>query len=314
MSGTHYDLEADAFAVSYRRHEETTMSTLRGGGGPRIRYVANEEAPYETITVDKLTPIIGAEIGGVDLARPSNRQMDEIHRALAENLVIFFRDQHLTPEQHLSFGRQFGDLHLHPAAPHAPGHPELMIIHADKDSPRANGEGWHSDVSCDPEPPMGSILYIRQCPPRGGDTLFASMYAAYEALSERMKAYLDGLTAIHDGEDVYRGLYQGVADKPSYPRAEHPVIRTHPVTGKKALYVNRGFTRRIVGLPRDESDAILGYLYSLAENPLFQCRFRWRENSVAFWDNRCTQHRAMWDYWPHTRSGHRVTVKGERPT
>ena len=185
--------------------------------------------------------------------------MDEIHRALAENLVIFFRDQHITPEQHLAFGRKFGELHIHPAAPHEAGHPGLMIIHADKDSPRANGEGWHTDVSCDEEPPMGSILYIKQCPPRGGDTLFANMYAAYEALSDRMKAYLEGLTAIHDGETAYRGLYAnyGVADKPTYPRAEHPVVRTHPVTGKKALYVNRGFTTHIIGMPRDESDAIL---------------------------------------------------------
>ncbi len=289
------------------------MDTLSNRSGPRYKHQSDNDAPFETITVDKLTPIIGAEIGGIDLARPSNRQMHEIHRALAENLVIFFRDQHLSEDQHLDFGRRFGELHIHPAAPHAPGHPELMIIHADKDSPRANGEGWHSDVSCDPEPPMGSILYIRQCPPRGGDTLFANMYAAYEALSDRMKAYLSGLTAIHDGEDVYRGLYAGVADKPSYPRAEHPVLRTHPVTGRKALYVNRGFTRRIVGLPPDESHAILDYLYQHAANPLFQCRFRWRENSIAFWDNRCAQHRAMWDYWPHTSSGHRVTIKGERP-
>jgi len=162
---------------------------------------------------------------------------------------------------------------------------------------------------------MGSILYIKQCPPHGGDTLFASMYAAYDALSDRMKTYLNGSTAVHDGEMVYRGLYAntGVADKPSYPRAEHPVVRTHPVTGKKALYVNRGFTSHIVGIPRDESDAILSYLYQHAENPLFQCRFRWTENAIAFWDNRCAQHRAMWDYWPHSRSGTRVTVKGERP-
>ena len=232
------------------------MSVLRGNNGPRYKHSAGESAPYDTITVDKLTPIIGAEIGGVDLAQPlGNQTLEEIHRALAENLVIFFRDQHISEQQHLDFGRRFGRLHVHPAAPHAPGHPELMVIHADKDWPRANGEGWHSDVSCDEEPPMGSILYIRTCPPRGGDTLFASMYAAHEALSERMRRYLDGLTAIHDGEDAYRGTYAnyGVADKPSYPRAEHPVIRTHPVTGKKALYVNRGFTKRIVGLPRDES-------------------------------------------------------------
>jgi alpha-ketoglutarate-dependent taurine dioxygenase len=291
------------------------MSSLRRRDGPRIRYVAEDGGPYDTIQIDKLTPIIGAEIDGIDLSQPlGNRQIDELHRALAENSVIFFRDQHLNEDQHLAFGRLFGDLHIHPAAPSAPGKPELMIIHADKDSPRANGEGWHSDVSCDTEPPMGSILYIRKCPPNGGDTLFASMYAAYDALSQRMKAYLDGLTAEHNGEH-YRGQYAnyGVADKPEYPRAEHPVVRTHPVTGKKALYVNKGFTRRIIGIPLDESAGILNYLYEHMANPLFQCRFRWRENSIAFWDNRCVQHHAMWDYWPHTRSGNRVTVKGDRP-
>jgi taurine dioxygenase len=296
------------------------MSSLSGKQGPRYRHTAGDTEPYETIGIEKLTPIIGAEISGVDIAKlvsddaRSNRQMDEIHRALTENLVIFFRDQHISSDQHLAFGRKFGELHVHPAAPNE-GDPALMRIYADKDSPRANGEGWHSDVSCDVEPPMGSILYIKQCPPHGGDTLFANMYAAYEALSDRMKTYLDGMTALHDGEQTYRGLYAnyGVADRVEYPRAEHPVVRTHPVTGRKALYVNRGFTRFIVGIPRDESDAMLAYLYQHAENPLFQCRFRWTENAIAFWDNRCTQHRAMWDYWPHTRSGTRVTVKGERP-
>src|SRR5215204_6492411 len=197
------------------------MSSLSGKQGPRYRHIAGESDPYETIAVEKLTPIIGAEISGVDIGKlvsddsRSNRQMDEIHRALAENSVIFFRDQHITPDQHLAFGRLFGELHVHPAAPHEPGRPELMIIHADKDSPRANGEGWHTDVSCDAEPPMGSILYIKKCPPKGGDTLFASMYAAYDTLSDRMKTYLDGLTAIHDGESVYRGLYKnfGVVEK-----------------------------------------------------------------------------------------------------
>ena len=291
------------------------MNALANNQGPRIKHAAGDAALYETVTVDKLTPLIGAEVGGVDLAAPSNRQMDEIHRALAENLVVFFRDQKLTQQQHLDFGQRFGELHVHPAAPSEPIHPALMIIKADKDSPRANGEGWHSDVSCDEEPPMGSILYIKECPPAGGDTLFANMYAAYDALSDRMKAYLDGLTAVHDGEQNYRGTYAnfGIADKPSYPRAEHPVVRTHPVTGKKALYVNKGFTRRIPGVPRDESDGVLAYLFEHMANPLFQCRFRWRANSVAFWDNRCAQHRAMWDYWPHGRYGNRVTIKGARP-
>ncbi len=291
------------------------MNTLRGNQGPRYRHTPGESAAYETIRVEKLTPIIGAEITGVDLADLSNRQFDEVHRALAENAVIFFRDHRLTPRQHLDFGRRFGELHIHPAAPHEAGEPALMKIYADANSPRANGEGWHSDVSCDELPPMGSVLYIKQCPPHGGDTLFASMYAAWEALSDRMKTYLDGMVAVHDGEEVYRGTYAnfGVQDRPSYPKAEHPVARTHPVTGRKALYVNRGFTRRLLGVPRDESEAVLRYLFEHAENPLFQCRFRWTENTVAFWDNRCTQHRAMWDYWPHTRSGNRVTILGERP-
>ena len=270
---------------------------------------------YETIAVTPVTPRIGATVEGLTLSSPlSNRQVEELHQALAQHQVLFFREQPLDIDAHKRFGRYFGELHIHPSTPGPAGHPEILPIHADAKSKRINGEYWHSDVSCDEEPPMGSILYIRKCPPMGGDTLFASMYAAYEALSDRMKTYLEGLTAIHDG-DHYRGQYAnyGIADKPSYPRAEHPVVRTHPVTGKKALYVNKGFTRRILGVSRDESDGILNYLYDHMANPLFQCRFRWRENSIAFWDNRCVQHHAMWDYWPHTRSGHRVTVKGERP-
>ena len=199
------------------------QGSLRGNSGPRYRHTADEGAPYETLTVDKLTPIIGAEIGGVDLSKPlSNRQQDEIHRALAENLVIFFRDQHITPGPAPGV-RPPVRRPAHPSGgADREGKPELMIIHADKDSPRANGEGWHTDVSCDVEPPMGSILYIKKCPPKGGDTLFASMYAAYEALSDRMKKYLEGLTAVHDGESVYRGLYKNsnVAEKEQYPRAE----------------------------------------------------------------------------------------------
>ncbi len=292
-----------------------TVSARSPRGGPVVRDAVGRSAGYSRIGVRKVTPVIGAEIEGVDLNRLDDATFAEIERAFAENLVIFFRDQQLTPEAHIAFGRRWGELHLHPAAPHAEGHPELMIITADKDSTRANGEGWHSDVSCDEEPPMGSILHIRECPPEGGDTLFANMYAAWDALSERMKAHLEGLRAVHDGEHVYRGLYAnlGVADKPSYPRAQHPIARTHPVTGRKALYVNAGFTTHIVGLPREESDALLRYLYQHLTHPLFQCRFRWTPGAVAMWDNRCAQHHAVWDYWPHRRFGHRVTVKGERP-
>ena len=289
---------------------------IRGNNGPRYRHLAQGAGPYETIQVDKLTPIIGAEVFGIDLRSPlSDLQLTEVHRALAENQVIFFRDQDITPAQHLAFGERFGDFHIHPAAPHVEGLPALMKIHADEHSSRANGEAWHTDVSCDQAPPMGSILHLHTCPPHGGDTLFASMYAAYDALSDRMKSYLNGMTAFHDGEPVYRGTYKnfGVTDKPSYPHSEHPVVRTHPVTGRQALYVNRGFTSHLIGVPKDESTGVLRYLFEHMENPLFQCRFRWRQHSIAFWDNRCVQHRAMWDYWPNTRSGHRVTVAGDAP-
>ena len=270
---------------------------------------------YTAIQIDKLTPHVGAEIRGVDLARPlDERTFKEIHAALVDNGVIFFRDQHLTPEQQKDFGRLFGELHVHPAAPSLlEGHPEILVIHADEKSMRVAGENWHSDVSCDPEPPMGSILYMHELPPVGGDTLFASMYAAYDGLSAPMKRFLEPLTAMHEGEHVYRGRY-GVDDRGRvFPKAEHPVIRTHPVSGRKALFVNGGFTTRIVQLARAESDALLQFLFRHLETPEFQCRFRWQVNSVAFWDNRCVQHHAMWDYYPQRRHGHRVTIKGDKP-
>jgi taurine dioxygenase len=271
---------------------------------------------YESIEVSQVAPLIGAEVAGVDLRRPSNRQFEEIHAALLAHQVLFFRDQQLDFDSHMAFGRHFGELHIHPGAPSVPDHPEIMPIHTDARSTYIAGESWHSDVSCDPEPPMGSILHLRQVPPVGGDTLFASMYAAYEALSPRMKTYLEGLTATHDGEVYYRGRYadRGVDDRGKiYPRASHPVVRTHPETGRKALYVNRMFTTRIDGVSREESEAILAYLIGHCARPEFQVRFRWRENSIAFWDNRCAQHLALWDYYPQTRSGFRVTVKGDKP-
>ena len=270
---------------------------------------------YASIQVEKLTPHAGAEVRGVDLSQPLDEAtFKEIHAALIDNGVIFFRDQHLTPDQQKAFGRLFGELHLHPAAPSLlEGHPEILVIHADESSRHVAGENWHSDVSCDLEPPMGSILYMHELPPVGGDTLFASMYAAYEALSEPMRRFLEPLTAMHEGEHVYRGRY-GVNDTGKvFPKAEHPVIRTHPASGRKALFVNGGFTTRITQLTRPESDALLQFLYRHVETPEFHCRFRWQVNSVAFWDNRCVQHHAMWDYYPQRRHGHRVTIKGDRP-
>jgi taurine dioxygenase len=193
-------------------------------------------------------------------------------------------------------------------------HPEILVIKADEKSKHVAGEEWHSDVSCDQEPPMGSILYLTEVPPEGGDTLFASMYAAYEKLSPPIRTLVEGLTAIHDGEPVYRGRFGWTdARGKEFPRAEHPVVRTHPVTGRKALFVNPNFTTSIKGLSRLESDALLQMLYRHCETPEFQCRFRWQPNSVAFWDNRCALHHAMWDYYPQRRHGYRVTIKSDRP-
>ena len=273
--------------------------------------------PYETISVEPLNPVIGAEISGVDLAEPLNNQtFSEIHDALMAHQVIFFRDQELTHDQHKAFGRLFGELHIHPTAPATEGHKEILTIHADETSERVAGEGWHSDVSCDVEPPLGSILYIRQAP-KGGDTMFASTYAAYDALSEPMKEFLGGLNARHSGMRRYRDRNKRTGmmrdGENAYPEAVHPIVRTHPVTGRKGLFVNPVFTENIDGLPEKESRALLDFLYDHIDTPAFHCRFTWRDNSIAFWDNRCVQHHAVWDYYPQVRHGYRVTVQGDRP-
>lgn len=267
------------------------------------------------LTVRKLTPTIGAEVFGVDLSKPvAPRDLARIKQALWDNQVIFFRDQQLSPQQHMSLGKQFGSLHVHPVKrSRHPEHPELLVVHADANSTRATGERWHTDVSCDQAPPMASMLHLTEVPPVGGDTLWASMYAAYDALSAGMKALLEGLTAIHDGAKPW---LNGLGVKPvdiAYSRTEHPVVTVHPETGRKILFVNEGFTTHIPQLNRGESDALLRFLYDHLAHPLFQCRFRWEKNSIAFWDNRCTQHHALWDYFPERRHGNRVTINGHAP-
>jgi taurine dioxygenase len=266
-----------------------------------------------TLSIAKLTPAIGAEISGVDLARLSNEQASALHDALMAHQVIFFRDQVMSVEQHKALGRLFGELLVHPAArAEVEGHPEVRVVHADETTKTATGEVWHSDLSCSPEPPMGSILYLQRTPATGGDTAFANMYLAYETLSEPIKRLCEGLSALHTSAHVFSKDAYGRSDK-SFPEAVHPVVRTHPVTGRKALFVNRGFTTRIIELRKHESDALLDLLMRHSETPEFQCRFRWQPNSVAFWDNRCALHHAMWDYYPQRRHGYRVTVKGDRP-
>jgi taurine dioxygenase len=267
---------------------------------------------HQLIEVEPITPRIGAIVHGADLSRSLTDEMfSEIHDAWMEHLVLFFRDQAMSPEQHLAFGRRFGELHVHPAAPYANNDPALMIIHTDEKSTRNNGQGWHSDVSADQEPPMASILHIHKTPKQGGDTLWANMYLAYETLSEPIRKLIDGLSAVHSLD--YSGFYGDHKPQRETPSAVHPVVRTHPVTGRKALFVSQGFTKRIKELSKVESDALLALLFDHVKNPNFHCRFHWAPNSVALWDNRCTQHMAVWDYFPETRSGIRVTVKGDRP-
>ncbi|MEZ5559014.1 MAG: TauD/TfdA family dioxygenase [Pseudomonadales bacterium] len=267
--------------------------------------------------IRRLTPVIGAQVDGADLLALDDAGFAAIRQALTDHLVLFFRDQpRLEPSQQIDFAARFGPLHVHPAAPHLEGHPELFVIHAHKDSKVANGNGWHTDVSCDEAPPLATMLQLHTLPSCGGDTLFSSMYAAWETLSSPLRSFLETLSATHDSEHIYRGRYadRGVDDSTrTYPRASHPVARTHPDSGRTALYVNPSFTTRINELAREESQALLDYLFRHQQRPEFQVRFQWSENAIALWDNRCTQHFALWDYWPEERKGHRVTIRGERP-
>jgi taurine dioxygenase len=280
--------------------------------------MAKTSTRYSTIDVRPFAPNLGAEVRGIEIAQGvSEDQFADIRAAFLEHQVLFFKEQsEIAPARHIEFGKLFGDLHAHPAAPAMPGYPEIFVIHAHKDSKIANGEFWHSDVSCDAEPPLGTMLQLHLLPPSGGDTLFSDMYGAYETLSKPMQQLLTGLTATHESRHVYPGRYsdRGQDDKQiECPSAVHPVVRTHPDTGRKALYVNRTFTTRINELSDDESRVVLGLLFDHAESIEFQVRFRWSVNDMAFWDNRCCMHYAIWDYWPEERKGRRVTIRGDKP-
>ncbi len=273
--------------------------------------------PSNSLQVEPLTPTIGAEVSGVDLTTGLTAGMvADLHGALLKHQVLFFRDQAFDLDSLSAFGRCFGEPHTHPSHPDDPGHPGVMAFHTDAKSKTYGGRKWHSDVTCDVEPPMASILHLHAVPETGGDTLFANMCAAYEALSPTLQEMLGGLTAHHSSEANFLGYYGAKGDDlrdGNYPEAEHPVVRTHPETGQKALFVNEIFTSHIIGLEPELSRQLLDFLYRHLSAPRFQCRFRWCENSVAFWDNRSTQHLALWDYFPETRSGHRFTIRGDKP-
>ncbi len=274
----------------------------------------------QRLTLKPYSPTIGAEIVGIDLREALNEEViAELRQALLDWKVLFFRDQDLTTEQHLDFARRFGDLEVHPFAPSKPDYPEVLAITHDESSP-GKENSWHSDVTWRLVPSLGSILLNKECPDIGGDTLFADMEAAYAGLPQRIKDRIDGLVAVHDFGNFRAGLRRKGATEEQidafnarYPNPEHPVVRTHPETGRRSIYVNIAFTQYIVGLEKSESDELLQLLYRQAHIPEYQCRFQWQQHSMAFWDNRAAQHYAVSDYFPNRRSAERVTIIGDQP-
>ncbi|MFP4005011.1 MAG: TauD/TfdA dioxygenase family protein, partial [Alphaproteobacteria bacterium] len=271
------------------------------------------DAPFE---IAPLTPAIGAEISGIDLGKPvDDVTLAALRQALLDWKVLFFRDQELTRAQHIAFARAFGDLEVHPLTPKDQPDPEVLRIVHDENF-KGSENIWHSDVTWRPEPSLGSILRAVDVPETGGDTLFADMGAAFDGLPDAVKEKVCGRTAVHDFLHAFGPIIPAEKHEETrkkHPPQEHPVIRTHPETGRRLIYVNAAFTDHIKGLDREESGALLELLYAQARVPEVQCRFRWRKNSIAFWDNRICQHYAVSDYWPARREMERVTICGDRP-
>jgi len=275
-----------------------------------------------SLTITPISSALGAQIDGVDLTRPlSPLQRDAIQQALLEYQVIFFKQQSITPQQQARFAANFGDLHIHPIYPNVPEQPEVLVLDTAVTDVRDNAV-WHTDVTFLPTPALGAVLSAKQLPAFGGDTLWASGIAAFEGLSRPLQVLLDGLTATHDFTKSFplerfgstpEDLQRWEQTRKNNPPLSHPVIRTHPVSGRKSLFVNEGFTTRINELSEAESEAILKLLFAHSTRPEYTIRWRWQENDVAFWDNRVTQHYAVDDYRPNRRVMHRATILGDAP-
>lgn len=276
---------------------------------------------YTKFGVRPVSPALGAEIDGLDLSQPLDpATVAELRQARLEYLVLFFRNQTLSPAQQLAFARQFGELDIYPMVEGLAAYPELVEVRKEADETVNFGGLWHSDTSYLPEPPSGAVLYATEIPPVGGDTLFANMYLAYDALSDGMKRMLAGLIGVNSAE-AKGGAQSRSVRREEAPKddqrvaqlAEHPIIRTIPETGGKVLYANGGHTVRFKDFTDEESAPILDMIYRQQTRPEFACRFRWEVGSVAFWDNRTTQHNAINDYHGHRRIVYRCALKGERP-
>jgi len=268
--------------------------------------------------VQSLTPHLGAIVQEIDLSEPMSETAFQALKAVyLDYSVLVFPDQALSQAQHKAFASRFGALHTHPMhARQQKGDPHILRVATNAESAYTAGEGWHTDVTCDALPPQCSLLYVTETPGNGGgDTMFADMYLAFELLSDPMKQFLSGLTAVHDGALPYVGAYKSVAPEGGYPRNEHPVIVQHPETGRAVLYVNSGLASRIRGLSARESDALLQFLFRhIDSTPKLTARVSWSPNTLVLWDNRCTQHHSVWDYYPGSRYGERVSVIAqERP-
>ena len=266
-----------------------------------------------------MSPHVGTEITGVQLASISNEDLAVLRQTLAERGVVALRDQDLSPEQHIAFAKRWGGIDVNPFFPTNSGYPEIAEVRKAEKQQSNIGGGWHTDHSFDQVPAMGSILVARELPPVGGDTLFASMGAAYDALSDGLKDTLASLRAVHSADHIYQpGGYYANSDMAGEmrgqdlsTRAVHPVVIRHPVTGRKLLYVNGAFTLHFEGWTREESLPLLQYLYQVASREEYHCRLHWEPGSVAIWDNRSTWHLAMNDYHGHRRVMHRITLTGE---
>ena len=277
-------------------------------------------AEGKSIDVLPLTGAIGAEISGVDISEPLPAEtIGEIRQAMLDHLVIFLRDQQITPEQQIAFVSRFGEPDIYPFVKGLEDYPEITPVLKLPEETVNFGGIWHSDTVYQAQPPMGTVLYAKELPPVGGDTLFANQYQAYEALSAPLRDFLDGLTAINSAAKGSAAATRSdrVSDagtgRQEVLEAEHPVVRTHPETGRKALYVNTGHTIRFGGMTEAESTPILEFLYQHQIKPEFCCRFVWSPGAIAFWDNRCAQHYPINDYHGHTRLLHRITLKGDKP-